>query len=341
MTGFNFMEENTNRIPWSEWRIKAQNSYVKGKYTAQDMIKDWGYPSDWDVDKNKIIFRKGIPGAYSRKARKTNRKIFNSKRKLKSNISTYNAEKANQQLDALHKAIKDEASLFQLTDSDIDELFTEHGISLNSFDNFDFQGASNDPDNKYINGKRNSLPKNEAEELLKNRGLASDFVIFNDVEGGNRIELASKFDRAVDNFEQGKVFTSIDEVNSFINSNLPKTDYLQPSPALQNVLDDTFKPKLSLRTKAKLAAAASLVPGMLGTAADAAETAIRFDIARQSNNPVDYLQAGISAATTALGATNVGDVAGVPLELLNGSISQHREGLPQIRGRSGAKRASK
>ena len=129
--------------------------------------------------------------------------------------------------------------------------------------------------------------------------------------------------------------------NSYIDSNLPKTDYLQPSPAVQNVLDDTFKPKLSLRTKAKLAAAASLVAGMLGTAADAAETAIRFDIARQSNNPLDYLQAGISAATTALGATNVGDVAGVPLELLNGSIGQHREGLPQIRGRSGAKRASK
>lgn len=127
------------------------------------------------------------------------------------------------------------------------------------------------------------------------------------------------------------------------DSNYGKYKYepLLPPPALQNVLDDTFKPKLSLRTKAKLAAAASLVPGMLGTAADAAETAIRFDIARQSNNPVDYLQAGISAATTALGATNVGDVAGVPLEFLNSSIDQHREGLPQIRGRSGAARASK
>ena len=324
------MEENTNRIPWSEWRIKAQNSYVKGEYTAQDMIKDWGYPSDWDVDKNRIIFRKGVPGAYSREARKNNRKKFNSKRKLQSNISTNDAEKANQQLDALHKDIKDEASLFRMTDSDIDELFTEHGISLNSFDNFDFQGASNDPDNKYINGKRNSLPKNEAEELLKQRGLDSDFVIFNDVEGGNRIELASKFDRTVDNFEQGKTFSSIDEVNSFIewvnNSNGRISDVASG---------------ISPRARIKALTIASAVPGVLGTAADAAETTLRADVARKSGNPVDYIQAGISAATTALGATNVGDAVGLPLELLNGSIDQHREGLPQIRGRSGAARASK
>jgi hypothetical protein len=136
-------------------------------------------------------------------------------------------------------------------------------------------------------------------------------------------------------------FSKWDKKRQAFADKINEYEPLLPPPALQNVLDDTFKPKLSLRTKAKLAAAASLVPGMLGTAADAAETAIRFDIARQSNNPVDYLQAGISAATTALGATNVGDVAGVPLEFLNSSIDQHREGLPQIRGRSGAARASK
>lgn len=98
---------------------------------------------------------------------------------------------------------------------------------------------------------------------------------------------------------------------------------------------------ISPRARIKALGIASMAPGFLGTAADAAETTARVDLARKSGNPVDWLQAGISGATTALGATGVGEVAGLPLELLNGSIDQHREGLPQIRGRSGAARASK
>ena len=101
------------------------------------------------------------------------------------------------------------------------------------------------------------------------------------------------------------------------------------------------KKGISPRARIKALGIASMAPGFLGTAADAAETAARADVARKSGNPVDWLQAGISGVTTALGATGVGEVAGLPLELLNGSIDQHREGLPQIRGRNGAARASK
>jgi len=98
---------------------------------------------------------------------------------------------------------------------------------------------------------------------------------------------------------------------------------------------------ISPRARIKALAIASAVPGFLGTAADAAETTARVDVARKSGNPVDWIQASISGITTATGATGVGEVFGLPLELLNGSIDQHREGLPQIRGRSGAARASK
>jgi len=323
------MSTNKGSIPWSEWRVKAQESYVKGKYTSQDMIRDWGYPSDWDVEKNRIIFRKGVPGAYSREARKSNRKNFNSKRSLLSNVSTVDAEKESKKLEALHKTLKDESSLFKLSNPDIDELFTEHGISLNTFDNFDFQGASNDPDNRYVNGKNNSLLKNEAEEYLKNNNLDKDFVIFNDVEGGDRIESARKFDRVVDNFNQGQIFTSIDEVESFVNNTSTA------KPGLLSIQD-----VLTKRTAIKAVAAASVVPGVLGTAADAAETTMRTELAVQTGNPVDYLQAGISGASTILGLTNIGDVLGIPLEVLNSSIDQHREGLPRIRGRlPGSQRA--
>ena len=98
---------------------------------------------------------------------------------------------------------------------------------------------------------------------------------------------------------------------------------------------------ISPRARIKALSIASMAPGFLGTAADAAETTLRADVARKSGNPVDWLQAGISGASTALGATGAGDVAGLLFEGLNGSIDQHREGLPQIRGRSGAARASK
>ena len=68
---------------------------------------------------------------------------------------------------------------------------------------------------------------------------------------------------------------------------------------------------------------------------------MRTELAVQTGNPVDYLQAGISGASTILGLTNIGDALGIPLEVLNSSIDQHREGLPRIRGRSGAQRAQR
>lgn len=98
---------------------------------------------------------------------------------------------------------------------------------------------------------------------------------------------------------------------------------------------------ISPRARIKALGIASMAPGLLGTAADAAETTARVDLARKSGNPVDWLQAGISGVTTFTGATGVLEPIGVPLEGLNVSIDQHREGLPQIRGRSGAARASK
>tara|TARA_Y100000401_G_C8299857_1_gene213421 strand:+ start:102 stop:1070 length:969 start_codon:yes stop_codon:yes gene_type:complete len=98
---------------------------------------------------------------------------------------------------------------------------------------------------------------------------------------------------------------------------------------------------MSPRARIRSLAIASAIPGFLGTAADAAETTLRTDVAVKSGNPVDYIQAGISGVTTATGAVGFLEPLGMPLELLNMSIDQHREGLPQIRGRSGAARAPK
>lgn len=58
------------------------------------------------------------------------------------------------------------------------------------------------------------------------------------------------------------------------------------------------------KTLRAMAAAGLVAPSVLGTAASAAETAGRVQLARQTGNPVDWLQAGLA------GASSAGDVAG-------------------------------
>ena len=58
------------------------------------------------------------------------------------------------------------------------------------------------------------------------------------------------------------------------------------------------------KTLRAMAAAGLVAPSVLGTAASAAETAGRVQLARQTGNPVDWLQAGLA------GASSAGDLAG-------------------------------
>lgn len=78
--------------------------------------------------------------------------------------------------------------------------------------------------------------------------------------------------------------------------------------------------------------------GTFGTAADAYETYERTKLAAETNDPIDKLQAGISATSTITGATGVGEVIGLPLEATNILIDQYRAGgAAPMAGRSGQK----
>lgn len=117
-------------------------------------------------------------------------------------------------------------------------------------------------------------------------------------------------------------------------------EFLTKRPDLLRAIESAIDPKEARALIKKLAGASLLGVGMLGTAADAAETGMRTKLAIESKNPVDALQAAISGAATAVGATGVGEVLGIPLEVVNVLIDQHRSGgASKIRGRSGAKRA--
>mgnify|MGYP003137492883 CR=1 FL=1 len=74
----------------------------------------------------------------------------------------------------------------------------------------------------------------------------------------------------------------------------------------------------------KVAKAASLLTigslaglGALGTAASAADTKQRWDKAKQTGNPLDYVQSGLSAASTATGWSGIGEVVATPADIAN------------------------
>ena len=74
----------------------------------------------------------------------------------------------------------------------------------------------------------------------------------------------------------------------------------------------------------KVAKAASLLTigslaglSALGTAASAADTKQRWDKAKQTGNPLDYVQSGLSAASTATGWSGIGEVVATPADIAN------------------------
>ena len=106
------------------------------------------------------------------------------------------------------------------------------------------------------------------------------------------------------------------------------------------IKDLTGPSKLGMRRRMiqglGLTSAAAL--GTFGTAADAYETYERTKLAAETNDPIDKLQAGISATSTITGATGVGEIIGLPLEATNILIDQYRAGgAAPMAGRSGQK----
>lgn len=96
------------RIPWAEWKKKAEKAYVKNTYTVKDMIRDWGFPSDLDPAEKNLLFangkltrknqdtRKQTRGDMQRRA-STNEQSLTREDYLKyAKRNGYSAEQANQ-----------------------------------------------------------------------------------------------------------------------------------------------------------------------------------------------------------------------------------------------------
>ena len=93
-----------------------------------------------------------------------------------------------------------------------------------------------------------------------------------------------------------------------------------------------------------LAVAGIAAPSVLGTAASAAETTGRANLARKTGNVMDWVQTAISAASLAADPVPVvGEFVSTPADLTNAFIDQHRAGGSTLNGSGrggGERRAS-
>ena len=295
---------------------------MASKYDAINQIKKNNPQLTWTQAAHKAGFEGEWTSHKGRAKPRTGDKAgqASKRRKFDTNSTDLAKELANQ-LNSTKKQINGEASLYEVEPTQMEHLAHQDDAKAMT------SGAPGDPDNKLIVKESDARFKDKVKQAVGN-----DYSVTNNpAEESVKVVENKFFDPIADpNTLPGKDIRNSSELDSFL-------EWMNNS---KGRISDVAK-GVSPRARIKALAIASAVPGVLGTAADAAETSLRADVARKSGNPVDYIQAGISAATTALGATNVGDAVGLPLELLNGSIDQHREGLPQIRGRSGAARASK
>ena len=98
--------------------------------------------------------------------------------------------------------------------------------------------------------------------------------------------------------------------------------YTQPTPTVtpsknKKILGIIPKNKKVVKAASLLTIGSLAGLGALGTAASAADTKHRWDKAKQTGNPLDYVQSGLSAASTATGWSGLGEVIATPADLTN------------------------
>ena len=316
------------QLSWEEWRAKAKQSYKKGVYTANDMVRDWGYPKGVDPAEFRMIFRSGEPGKKSRAAINIGKAKSNKGRTAKETYSTNLAGAERRAQDKQFQTVLDEASLFALNDKEL-AMMIEHGTALNVFDAVDSPDASGDPTNRYLQPVTKGITKTDYENYLKSQGLEKDLIIMQDeITGGFRGVDSKKANTYQFPSEQGKPINSLEDLKKLVQQTKQKPI-------------QTVDGGIRFQRRAAMAAAAggALAPAFLGTAASASELQMRTKIAEQTKNPLDRVQQGIAGTSLALDAASYIPVAAVPagiasagLDVVNVGIDTGRELVRSLGG---------
>lgn len=210
------------QLSLAEWKAKAEKAYKKGVYTAEDMVRDWGYPKEVDPAKFRMIFRSGKAGTKSREAINASKAKSNKGRTVKETYSTNLAGAERRAQDRRFQPVLDEASLFALGDKEL-AMMIEHGTALNVFDVVDSPDASGDPTNRYLQPVTEGISKTDAENYLKSQGLEKDVVIMQDEQTGGRRYVSAK---TANTFqfpsEQGQPFNSLDDLKKLVQQTKQK-----------------------------------------------------------------------------------------------------------------------
>ena len=288
------------QLSWDKWRAKAKKAYKKGVYTANDMVRDWGYPKGVDPAEFRMIFRSGEPGKKSREAINIGKAKSNKGRTVKETYSTNLAGAARRAQDKQFQTVLDEASLFALNNKELATMI-EHGVALNVSDVVDSPDASGDPTNRYLQPVTKGISKTDAENYLISQGLEDQVVIMQDEQTGkNRFVPAKTANTFQFPSEQGQPFNNLADLKK-------------------------------LATGLAAGGVAAIYGGM-GTAASAAEVGVRGKIADQTGNPIDRLQQGIAGLSLGADVASYAPPLAVPASIASGVLDATNMGIDTTRG---------
>lgn len=170
-------------ISWEQWQIKAKDAYKKGVYTKKEMVRDWGFPSDLDPEKDYILFDKGKPYIQDYQKRLERKRNSSRTRSARNVTSTNLADHLNKAQSKEHRRILDEASMFALDDPEL-SMMVEHGVPVSQYHQILEEGAPDDPSNKYIQRTVDGIAKTDAEKVLSDRGLDKQFTVIDHEDFG-------------------------------------------------------------------------------------------------------------------------------------------------------------
>lgn len=161
-----------------------------------------------------------------------------------------------------------------------------------------------------------------------------------------QMDLSGEFDRQLTPKDRQDIIRNPEKADEIISNrrrliasnpkaeplNVKKTQSVtERIKALKGTLPDV---PVSRKKLAALAAAGLVAPDILGAAASAAETHGRTQLAMNTNDLADWLQAGISGLSLAADFVPVfGEAVSTPADMANMMIDQHRNGGSGMNGR--------
>lgn len=285
------------RLSWEEWQRRANADYVKGEFGVQQMISSWGYPEGMSAETHKIEFDKGKAKRKDRASRREQRARATVKRQ--------------------------EATVTQTVGQDVygKGVVTQKGSGLQEHHKRIVSVYA--PFFEGLNPKETK----ELAQWFVDEGFPLGNVKEN-LEAAKEIEHEAIHTWARDNFIEPKTGKPLLNFKNYtLNERLvPALTFLeQVQPAVDEKLAEIKRsqvtPKANLMpNRAALTAMAAggiAALGPLGTAASAAETAGRTQIAQQTRDPADITQAALAGISSLGHVATYNPVTAIPGEIVS------------------------